>query len=461
MNSTPSSNQHQRNRVSHYANTSSSYTWFNLITSEQLLDTMESLLPEHRERQYPPTECLSLFLAQAMSADRSCQNIVNQTAVDRMVGGLPPVSTRTGGYCRARQRLPRLLVEHLSRHVAQLMENESSDEWLWQGRRVCLVDGTSVTMPDTPENQSRFPQQRGQKPGLGFPICRIVGITSLSTGALLNAAMGRFSGKGSDEQSLLRTVMETFNEGDVVMGDSFFATWFFILEMQTRGIDLLMEQQGARRRVTDFRKGEKLGQRDHLIALAKPKNKPGWMSQSAFDEAPESITVREFKAGGKTMVTTMLCPKVAPKTELKALYKSRWSVELDLRNIKDTLGMNILSCKSPDMVEKEIWVYLLAYNLIRWMMVQSALLADVNPRRLSFKHSLQLWLIAASRMADCTPEQRRLFLKLIAEQPVANRPGRVEPRAVKRRPKAFPLLTIPRDQARQKVLQYGHPKKLK
>jgi len=245
------------------------------------------------------------------------------------------------------------------------------------------------------------------------------------------------------------------------MGDSFFATWFFILEMQTRGIDLLMEQQGARRRVTDFRKGEKLGQRDHLIALAKPKNKPGWMSQSAFDEAPESITVREFKAGGKTMVTTMLCPKVAPKTELKALYKSRWSVELDLRNIKDTLGMNILSCKSPDMVEKEIWVYLLAYNLIRWMMVQSALLADVNPRRLSFKHSLQLWLIAASRMVDCTPEQRQLLLKLVAEQPVANRSGRVEPRAVKRRPKAFPLLTIPRDQARQKVLQYGHPKKLK
>ena len=185
------------------------------------------------------------------------------------------------------------------------------------------------------------------------------------------------------------------------------------------------------------------------------------MNQSDFDAAPESITVRELKAGGKTMVTTMLCPKVAPKAELKALYKSRWNVELDLRNIKDTLGMNILSCKSPDMVEKEIWVYLLAYNLIRWMMVQSALLADVNPRHLSFKHSLQLWLIASARMPDCTPEQWLLLLMFIAEQQVANRPGRIEPRAVKRRPKPYPLLMVPRAQARQKVLQYGHPKKLK
>ncbi len=460
MNNTPARIFHQRNRVNHYANSSNSYTWFNLLTSDQLLDTVESLLPEHRERQYPPTETLSLFLSQAMSADRSCQNVVNQTAVERMIGGLPRVSTGTGGYCRARQRLPTPLVKHLSQHVAELMESDSSKEWLWQGRRVCLVDGTTITMPDTPANQARFPQQRGQKPGLGFPICRLVGITSLTTGALLNASIGRFNGKGSDEQSLLRTMLDTFEHGDIVLGDAFFATWFFILEMQTRGIDLLMEQHGARRRVTDFRKGKRIGQRDHLIAIVKPKIKPRWMSQSDFDAAPESITVRELRAGGKTMVTTMLCPKIAPKTELKALYKSRWNVELDLRNIKDTLGMNILSCKSPDMVEKEIWVYLLAYNLIRWVMVQSALLADVKPRYLSFKHSLQLWLIASIRMPDCTSEQRLLLLTFIAEQQVANRPGRIEPRAIKRRPKAYPLLTVPRGQARKKVRQYGHPKKL-
>jgi hypothetical protein len=402
-----------------------------------------------------------MFLTQAMSADRSCQNVVNQAAADRVIGGLPKVSTRTGGYCRARQRLPKQMVEHLTKHVAGLVEGESSRDWLWRERRVCLVDGTTVTMPDTPENQARFPQQRAQKTGLGFPISRIVGITSLSTGVLLNAAIGRFNGKGSDEQSLLRTLLDTFERGDIILGDAFFATWFFILEMQARGVDLLMEQQGARRRVTDFRKGKRLGARDHLIALPKPKQKPGWMSQSEFDAAPESITVRELRAGGKTMVTTLLCSKTTPKSELKKLYKSRWNIEVDLRNIKDTLGMNILSCKSPEMVEKEIWIYLLAYNLIRWMMLQSALLADVNPRHLSFKHSMQLWLIAAPRMADCTREQRRLLLALIAEQQVANRPGRIEPRAVKRRPKAFPLLTVPRDQARQKVLQYGHPKKLK
>ncbi len=158
-------------------------------------------------------------------------------------------------------------------------------------------------MPDTPKNQAHYPQQQGQKLGLGFPICRIVGITSLSTGALLNAAMGKFSGKGSDEQTLLRTIIGTFERGDIVLGDAFFATWFFMLEMQTRGIDLLMEQHGSRRRSTDFRKGKRLGQRDHLIVIAKPKIKPNWMSQLDFDEAPESLTVRELRAGGKTMVT--------------------------------------------------------------------------------------------------------------------------------------------------------------
>ncbi len=436
MNNTLSRTRHQRKRVEYYASSSSSYSYFNLLTSDELFDTVESLLPDHRERQYPPTETLSLFLTQAMSADRSCQNIVNQTAVDRLVGGLAPVSTHTGGYCRARQRLPKSMVMNLALHVGELIESESSSEWLWQGRRA-------------------------QRPGLGFPICRIVGITCLATGALLNATMGRFNGKGTDEQSLLRTLTDTFKPGDIVMGDSFFATWFFMLDLQSRGIDLLMEQQGARQRVTDFRKGKRLGQRDHLITLAKPKTKPQWMSQAYFDSAPASITVREFRAGAKTMVTTLICPKAAPKSELKALYKSRWHIELDLRNIKDTLGMNVLSCKSPDMIEKEVWVYLLAYNLIRWMMVQSALLVDINPRNLSFKHSLQLWLIVSIKVTDATPEHRAAILHMIAQQKVANRPGRIEPRAVKRRPKAYSLLTVPRDRARKNIIQYGHLKKIK
>ena len=456
-NLTPCFAVHQRSRLTHYARACNSYSYFNLLTSDALFDEVESLLPNHRERRYPPTETLSMFLAQAMSADRSCQNIVNQSAVDRVLGGLPRVSARTGAYCRARKRLPTEMISALTQKLGKLIDTSAPAKECWYGRQVYLVDGTSVTMADTPTNQAVFPQQRGQKPGLGFPICRVVGVTSLATGALLDAAIGRFNGKGGDEQTLLRQLTHTFTPGDVVIGDAFFATWFFIAEMQAKGVDILVEQQGARKRVTDFRKGVKLGTRDHLITLSKPKIKPDWLNQQDYDEAPENLIIREFKAGGKIMVTTMLCPKSAPKADLKKLYKSRWNVELDLRDIKQTLGMNILSCKSPEMVMKEIWVYLLAYNMIRLLMLQSALLADVPPRALSFKHSLQLWLAMTQHATLCDEEQLTELLIIIAQQQVGKRPGRVEPRSVKRRPKAFPLLMVPRAQARQSILHNGHP----
>jgi len=453
--------KHQRNRIKAYREDSNSYSFFNLLTSDTLLDKVEERLPLHRERLYPPTETLSMFLAQAMSADRSCQKIVNQAALQRLSGGLTTGSTRTGGYCRARQRLPLEMVSSLTQHLGQQIDEQLPDEWRWQGRRVRVIDGTTVTMPDTAANQASFPQQRGQRAGLGFPIGRLVGITCLASGALINAAIGRFNGKGGDEQTLLRTLQDTFQPGDVALGDAFFATYFFIAAMQARGIDILMEQQGARKRVTDFRRGQKLGVRDHLMVLTKPKIRPNWMSEVQYNTAPGSLTVREFKAGGKIMVTTMVCPKSYPKEMLKALYKSRWHIELDIRNIKDTLGMNILSCKTPEMAIKEIWVYLLAYNLIRLMMAQSALLADIHPRNISFKHSLQLWLIYLQQPSMLDEERLKVLFKLIAQQRVGHRPGRIEPRAVKRRPKAYPLLMKVRDKARAEVKKNGHPEKLK
>jgi hypothetical protein len=461
MQITRTSNKHQHNRIKTYRDSSSSYSFFNLLTSDALLDKVEELLPEHRERLYPPTETLSMFLAQAMSADRSCQNIVNQASLQRLCGGLTAGSTHTGGYCRARQRLPLQMVSHLTRYLGKHIDQHIPNEWCWQGRRVRIVDGTTVSMPDTPANQASFPQQNGQQPGLGFPICRVVGITCLASGTLLNAAIGRFSGKGGDEQTLLRTLEETFQSGDVVLGDAFFATYFFIATMQARGIDILMEQHGSRKRSTDFRCGQKFGQRDHLIVINKPNIRPDWMSETQYHAAPASLTVREFKAGGKIMVTTLCCPKSHPKVALKSLYKSRWHIELDIRSIKDTMGMNVLSCKTPQMVIKEIWVYLLAYNLIRLMMAQSALLADIKPRRISFKHSLQVWLIYLQHSQGLDDENLEILFQMMAQQRVGNRPGRIEPRAVKRRPKAYPLLTKPRNIARAEVKKYGHPKKLK
>lgn len=434
---------------------------FNLLTSDILFDEVEKRLPEHRERLFPPTETLAMFIAQAMSADRACQQAVNQAAIHRLINGLPRCSTHTGGYCRARQRLPAEMITGLTRYLGEHIDQQVPEAWRWQGRRVRLVDGTTITMPDTQDNQAAFPQQRGQRPGLGFPICRVVGITCLSSGAVLNAAIGRFNGKGSDEQTLLRSIEDTLESGDVLLGDAFFPTYFFMVRMQAQGIDILMEQQGARKRVTDFRHGKSLGSRDHVIRLHKPKIKPDWMSESTWQEAPNSLAVREFKADGKIMVTTLLCPKIYHKSELKALYKRRWSVELDIRDIKDTMGMNVLSCKTPEMVIKEIWVHLLAYNLIRVLMARAAMMAGILPREISFKHSLQLWLLW-SRQADTSDEKMLLVVyELMAQQRVGNRSGRIEPRAVKRRPKPHPLLTVPRDEAREMVRKYGHPRRLK
>jgi hypothetical protein len=419
------------------------------------------LLPEHRERKFPPTETLSMFVAQALSADRSCQRAVDEAAIKRLAAGLAPCSTHTGAYCRARTRLPMEMVSTLAGYVGQCVSAHAPDAWHWRGRPVRLVDGTTVAMPDTLANQAAYPQPRSQKPGLGFPLCRMVGLVCLGSGAVLNAAIGRYRGKGGDEQTLLRSILDTLQRGDLLLGDALYATYFLLCALRERGIDAVFEQYGARQRSTDFRRGQRLGVRDHLIVLPKP-DKPDWMSQADYEQAPPRLTVRELRTGGKTLVTTLLCPKHTDKAALKSLYRSRWHVELDLRNIKTTLGMERLSCQTPAMATKEIWVYLLAYNLIRLMMAQAALLANRLPRQLSFKHTVQIW-IAWTQHANRIDHDDKLhgLFVLIAQQQVGDRPGRIEPRALKRRPKPYPLLTKSRAIARAHIREHGHPKKLK
>ena len=444
----------QRHQLSKRRHCLDGMGFFNQLTSDELFDKVESLLPIHRERLFPPTETLSLFLAQAISDDRSCQNAVNQSAVTRVLGGLPRCSTSTGGYCKARQRLPVAMVSDLTRFTAQRIDQRVADRWRWQGRPVRLVDGTTVTLPDTPANQERYPQPGSQKPGLGLPIGRLVGITCLSSGAVLDATMGPVKGKGNDEQSLLRRLLNTFKTNDIVLADAFYATYFLIAELQRRGVDAVFEQNGARQRSTDFRLGKKLGSKDHLIIIHRPQYPPPWMTLDTFQEMPHTLTVRELKVKGKILITTLCCPHYAPRSALGDLYKSRWNVELDIRHIKTTMNMQTLSCRSPNMAEKEIWIYLLAYNLIRLIMIQSALLSDVIPRRLSFKHTVQLWL--AYRQQTAAPyieiDHSSFLLVLVSQQRVGNRPGRVEPRAMKRRPKACPLLLKPRAVAIAEIL---------
>jgi hypothetical protein len=459
MHRNPSACSLQR-RVCNHARRSDAYTWFNVLTGAELFEQTESLLPPHRERLFAPTETLSMFLAQALSADRSCQNAVNEAAVRRMVGALPRCSTHTGAYCRARQRLPMEIVRALARQSGRRVAARTPEPWRWRGRPVRLVDGTTVLLPDTPANQSAYPQPCSQKAGLGFPLCRLVGVVCLGSGAVLDSATGRYQGKGGDEQSLLRSILDCLERGDVLLGDAYYATYFLLCALRERGIDAVFEQYGARRRSTDFRCGQRLGSRDHLIVLEKPAIKPDWMSPADYEQAPDTVTVRELRTGGKTLVTTLLCPRQTGKSALKRLYRDRWHIELDLRNIKTTLGMERLSCLSPEMAIKEIWVYLLAYNLIRLLMAQAARLVERLPRQLSFKHTVQL-CIAWDHHDRSHEDPFQGLLVLIAQQRVGDRPGRIEPRAIKRRPKCYPLLTTPRELARAQVRKHGHPKKLK
>ena len=435
--------------------------FFDLLTVPRLLEGAAVLSPEHRNRLFPHAKVLSMFCNQVLSADRSCQRAVDGEALRRLAQDLPPCSTDTGGYCKARKRLPIDIPMTLARETGALVADAIPKHWRWQNRRAWLVDGTSLSMPDTLANRIRWPQPATQAPGLGFPQCRMVGLVSLGSGALCDAAIAPCEGKGSDEQTLLRKLSPHLQAGDVLVGDAFFPTYFLLCALAAGGIDGVFEQYGARRRTTNFALGQQLGVRDHLLVLRKPE-RPDWMGPADYAAAPATLTVRELAARGKILVATLRCPRRYPKPAIAALYKRRWNVELDLRNIKTTLGMERLSCKSPAMVEKEIWVYLLAYNLIRLLMAQSALLADQVPRQLSFKHAVQLWLLwQYYRDRLGTASDLAALLALMAQPRVGLRPGRIEPRALKRRPRNFPLLMQPRALARADVRLYGHPKKAK
>ena len=453
------SSRPQRHRISQRSRAIHSYDFFNLLTDPDLLDVVDQPLPPHRERLFPPTTTLSLFMAQTLNTDASCQATIDRHAVERIANDLPPCSTATGAYCRARQRLPLTVVRSLLRHTGNLLVGEAAAAWRWHGRAVKLVDGTTVTMADTADNQARYPQPRSQQPGLGFPIARVVALLCLGTGAVLDTALGPHAGKEGSEHALFHALLPSIADGDLLLADRYYCSYVMISLLQARGADIVFQQHQRRR--TDFRKGQRLGTLDHVVVWNKPTLKPHWLSQEQFEAIPETLRVRETHVGSKVLVSTLLLPAQASAQDLKTLYAQRWNVELDLRNIKTTLGLDRLVCKTPSMNEKQWWVGLLAYHLIRLLMLRSAQLADVLPRQLSFKHSLQLWLAWSQRGLPPDEAQIQRLLVLIAQRRVGRRPGRIEPRAVKRRPKPLPLLTQPRSIARDKVRRFGHPKRLK
>ena len=415
---------------------------------------------------YTPAVTLWAMLSQAIftNEQRSCLAAVVRVAAFHALLGREVCATNTGAYCRARTKVPEAVVRRLTQQVACDCEAQVPKQWRWKGRRVQLVDGTTFSMPDTPENQAEYPQPNSQAEGVGFPIMRAIALCSLATGMITAMACGRYAGKETGETALLRTLFDALSRGDVLLGDRYYGGWFMLALLQELGVDFVVRLHQLR--AVDFHKGRRLGKGDHVVSWPKPE-RPGWMDQETYDRMPQQLEVREvrvnvdvpgFRTESLVVVTSLLDANDCSRDDLSALYRRRWAVELHFRDIKTAMSLDVLRCKTPAMVRQELWTGLLAYNLIRQSMLQSARTSKRRPDELSFTATMQMlastWLTAA--VIGPNPDATQPLIKLRVlhgrSHRVGNRPDRVEPRAVKRRPKPHDLLTKPRAQARADLI---------
>lgn len=418
-----------------------------------------------RDCLFTPLVTLWMFLTQALSPDGSCREAVAKllaflaARADQTPEDCEGADPETGPYCKARKRLAERLVSGLAKETGRQLHERYPSGWLLGGKKVKVVDGTTCSMPDTPDNQKAWPQPPTQKPGLGFPLVRLVAVMSLNCAAVLDVAMGPYKGKQTGETALFRTLLDSLEKGDVLLADRYFASFWMIALLLARGVDSLFRQHQLRK--IDFRGGKRLGHDDHVITLPRPAQRPDWMDPAAYEQMPEELTVRElrlqvcqpgFRVKTLVLVTTLLDAQVYSKPELARAFRFRWHVELDLRAIKQTMKMSVLRCKTPAMVRKEIWTRLLAYNLVRTLMARAAEQAGIEPREVSFAGAVQTLNAFAPVLELADPADRprllEILLRTIARHRVGDRPDRYEPRAVKRRPKPHPLLTMPRKKAK-------------
>ena len=407
-----------------------------------MLSDLDSQIPKFRDRVYSPVVTLSAFISQVLSEDHSCKEAVARILADRIAKGKKRCSPNTSGYCQARNRLPEQWISDLIRSTGAKLHRETPSEWLWKGRRVVLGDGSTVSMPDTKKNQEEYPQPAISKQGVGFPLARLVVLTSLATGAVLDIALGPYQGKGAGEQTLLRQILGALRSGDVFVADRYYGTYFLMVFLAEMGVDAVFQSHSSRR--VDFRKGQRLGKLDHIVEWKKSK-RPDWMDRETYAAMPQSIRVRETKVGGKVITSTFLNPEDVTKEDLGRLYKQRWLVEINLKFIKQILQMDILRSRTPEMVRKEVCVHLLTYNLIRTVMANAGQLHRVSPTKISFKGTIQLLNAFREKITHAAKRKRshllNELLRAVSHSRIGNRPGRSEPRAVKRRPKTFPRLT--------------------
>jgi len=430
---------------------------------QQAFDEEGNKFGDDEDAVYTPPITLWAFLSQVLfkKEQRSCVAAVSRVVTLFVVLGKDPPSDDTGAYCRARAKLSETVIRRLTCEAADGCERAVPRRWLWHGRHVKLVDGTTVSMPDTDENQEAYPQH-GQKEGLGFPIARVVVLLSLATAMVSDIAIGPYQGKETGETSLFRELMGRLSRGDIVLADRFYCSYFMVCLLMELGVDFVVRLH--QRRTADFRRGRRLGKNDHVVVWTRPV-RPEWMDVETYQRMPETIEVREievhisqpgFRVESMVVVTTLVDAKKYTQEDVAELYHKRWLAELDIRGIKSTLGMDVLRCKTPHMVHREIWTCLLAYNLIRKAIMEAARREGLSPRQISFTAAMQKIAASYESLVEhdggIATNLIEIHLADLTGRRVGNRPDRVEPRAVKRRPNPIALLTKPRDEARADLL---------
>jgi len=406
------------------------------------------------------------FLSQILrdGKEASCQAAVARIVAYQTQLAGPAPTADTGDYCRARAKLSTAALRALSVEVAAEVEAQAEPAWLWKGLHAKLVDGFTFSLPDTPANQAEYPQPKSQQPGVGLPLARAAVILSLATACALDLAVAPYAGKETGETALLRELLGSFTAGDVAVMDRYYCSFRMIALLVGRGVQVCARMHS--RRQVDFRRGRRLGKYDHLLVWTKPK-RPSWMDPEIYDTIPETLEMREiryqvvepgYRSQTLTIATTLTDAELYSKEEIAALYGFRWNSELDIRALKQTLNLTHVRCKSPEMVRKELWTTLLGYNLIRTTAAAAAVLHGKQPRQLSFtgacQYVLASWMLLSSELISAAPSKDYCLrmLSQIASCEVANRPGRLEPRVLKRRRHGYKLMQEPRDVLRAELL---------
>jgi Transposase DDE domain len=439
---------------------------FTTVLTEDVIADALATVGGWLDRIFSPLVTLWVFLGQVLSADHSCRAAVARLNAHRVARGLKPCSPQTGAYCQARKRLPEAFFASVALRTGRALDAAVDEGWLWKGRRVYVYDGSSVTMPDTPANQAEYPQPVAQKPGLGFPLARIGAVFSLACGAVVGLGTCRYAGKGQSDLGVLRTLLDLFRPGDVVLGDRLMCAWTEMVMLKQRGVDCVCRLTSHRK--ADFRRGRRLGAGDHVVEWPKPQ-KPRTIDREAYAALPASLTVREcrirvgqpgFRTRVLVVATTLLEAKEYAKDDLAQLYLARWNAELDLKSLKQTLQMDVLRCKTPELVRKELWAHVLAYNLIRAIAAQAATRHRVEPRSISFKAVAQAleafqpaMALRGERDAAVRRELCQWLLDAVGSHRVGDRPDRYEPRRRKRRPKPYDRLMKPRHEAKRAMIK--------